>query len=132
MVAGSSAAAESPGTSYASTGQSSPTTAASAATRRPTLPITDVMLVRDRPPAPPFGGLMDRASYDDFAARLTASLEARPGVLGLVAAGSFASGPDEWSDHDFLVVAEPAVTESLRTDPTWLPDHERLVLHYRE
>ena len=75
---------------------------------------------------------MDRASYDDFAARLTASLEARPGVLGLVAAGSFASGPDEWSDHDFLVVAEPAVTESLRTDPTWLPDHERLVLHFRE
>ncbi len=80
---------------------------------------------------------MDRASYDAFAARLAASLEARPEVLGLVAAGSFAGGPDatdpdEWSDHDFLVIADPSVTESLRTDPTWLPDHERLVLHFRE
>ena len=48
---------------------------------------------------------MDRASYDAFAADLTAALEARPEVLGLVAVGSFASGPDEWSDHDFLVLS---------------------------
>ena len=75
---------------------------------------------------------MDRASYDAFAADLTAALEARPEVLGLVAAGSFASGPDEWSDHDFLVIASPSATAALRADPSWLPHHERLVLHFRE
>ena len=75
---------------------------------------------------------MDRASYDAFAADLTAALEARPEVLGLVAAGSFASGPDEWSDHDFLVIASPDATAALRADPSWLPHHERLVLHFRE
>lgn len=53
-------------------------------------------------------------------------------MLGLVAVGSMASGPDPWSDHDFLVIAEPGATEALRTDPTWLPHHERLVLHFRE
>ena len=74
---------------------------------------------------------MDRASYDDFTAALTASLGERPEVLGLVAAGSFASGPDEWSDHDFLVVAEPSATSALRADPSWLPHHERLVLHHQ-
>ena len=46
---------------------------------------------------------MDRASYDAFAEALIAALGSAPGVLGLVAAGSFASGPDAWSDHDFFV-----------------------------
>ena len=75
---------------------------------------------------------MDRASYDAFASDLTASLAARPEVLGLVAAGSFASGPDEWSDHDFLVITAPEAAAALRADPSWLPHHERLVLHFRE
>jgi predicted nucleotidyltransferase len=75
---------------------------------------------------------MDRASYDAFADRLVASLAARDEVLGVVAAGSFASGPDEWSDHDFLVVTDPADAETLRLDTSWLPDHDRLVLHFRE
>ena len=75
---------------------------------------------------------MDRASYDDFTDHLTASLDGRPEVLGLVAAGSFASGPDAWSDHDFLVITEPSATSALRADPSWLPHHERLVLHFRE
>ena len=75
---------------------------------------------------------MDRASYDAFAADLTASLAERPEVLGLVAVGSFASGPDAWSDHDFLVIAEPAAADRLRKDTSWLPRHEGLVLHFRE
>jgi hypothetical protein len=75
---------------------------------------------------------MDRASYDAFAADLTAALRARPEVLGLVAVGSFAGGADQWSDHDFLVIASPAATSALRADPSWLPQHDRLVLHFRE
>jgi hypothetical protein len=75
---------------------------------------------------------MDRASYDAFAVDLTAALADRPEVLGLVAVGSFASGPDAWSDHDFLVIATPSAAAGLRADPTWLPWHERLVLHFQE
>lgn len=75
---------------------------------------------------------MDLASYHAFADRLTAALAARDDVLGLVAVGSFAVGPDEWSDHDFLVICEPEAAEGLRSDTSWLPDHERLVLHFRE
>ncbi len=75
---------------------------------------------------------MEKAAYEELTARLVESLGNRPDVLGLVAVGSMAGEPDTWSDHDFLVVADPAATEALRNDPTWLPDHERLVLHFRE
>lgn len=75
---------------------------------------------------------MDLTSYHRFTADLVGSLAARAEVLGVVAVGSMASGPDTWSDHDFLVVAEPAATAALRADPTWLPRHERLVLHFQE
>ena len=75
---------------------------------------------------------MDPESYQRFTDALTGSLRGRDGVLGLVAVGSMASGPDEFSDHDFLVIALPAATEGLRADLSWLPDHERLVLAYRE
>src|SRR5512139_2859480 len=131
MVAGSSTPDASP-LSGTNTGQSSPPRTTSTAKRRPARPSMDVMLVADPPARSLFGGLMDRASYDAFAADLTAALEARPEVLGLVAAGSFASGPDEWSDHDFLVIAAPDTTAALRADTSWLPHHERLVLHFPE
>jgi hypothetical protein len=75
---------------------------------------------------------MDRASYERFTAELMGSLGDRPDVLGLVAVGSMAGGPDTWSDHDFLVIADPGATAALRADRTWLPDHERLVLHFQE
>ncbi|HEX4978124.1 MAG TPA: hypothetical protein VFV40_09695 [Nocardioides sp.] len=75
---------------------------------------------------------MEKAAYEEFTSLLVGSLGDRPEVLGLVAVGSMASGPDVWSDHDFLVIADPDATEALRNDPTWLPHHERLVLHFRE
>ena len=75
---------------------------------------------------------MDLSSYHAFTESLVASLTARDGVLGLVAVGSMASGPDEFSDHDFLVIAAPAATEGLRRDVTWLPGSDRLVLVFRE
>ena len=76
---------------------------------------------------------MDRSTYIRFADALVDTLAARPDVVGLVAVGSFATGPDEYSDHDFFVIArdQPAA-EALRRDVTWLPDSERLVLVVRE
>src|SRR5262245_25758285 len=75
---------------------------------------------------------MDAADYEAYAAQLTADLQARPEVLGLVAVGSFAVGADRYSDHDFFVIAPADSTEALRRDLTWLPAHERLVIAIRE
>ena len=75
---------------------------------------------------------MDAAAYQAYAEQLTAGLEARPEVLGLVAVGSFAVGSDRYSDHDFFVIAPADATEALRRDRSWLPDHERLVIAIRE
>jgi len=41
-------------------------------------------------------------------------------------------GPDEWSDHDFWVVAQPEAVEAIRDDPSWLPDADRIILRYVE
>ena len=42
---------------------------------------------------------MDPTSYTAFGEALIASLRSTPGVLGLVAVGSFAGGADAWSDQ---------------------------------
>ena len=76
-----------------------------------------------------------RAAFDDFLERLVSGLDARPDVVGLVLAGSTADRArvDEWSDHDFLVVADSADTaERMRRELDWLPDAERIVLRPRE
>lgn len=75
---------------------------------------------------------MEDRYYDAFTRALTSSLEARGGVLGLVAVGSMAEGHDAWSDHDFFVITEHGLQEELRTDLSWLPHRERVVLAYRE
>lgn len=76
---------------------------------------------------------MDRPTYVRLADDLVANLSSRDEVVGLVAVGSFATGPDEYSDHDFLVVARsPEEAQGLRRDVTWLPDADRLVLVFRE
>ncbi len=78
---------------------------------------------------------MDLEGYNAFTDRLRASLEADPRVLGLIAVGSMAqrdTRPDAWSDHDFLVVVVPGAQEAMRNDPAWLPDHERVILRFRE
>jgi hypothetical protein len=56
-------------------------------------------------------------------------------VIGLVAVGSMADrdyAPDEWSDHDFLVVTVDGVQEELRRDLSWLPHAARIALSFRE
>lgn len=56
-------------------------------------------------------------------------------VVGLVAVGS-TSGvgrePDEWSDHDILVVTTDGDSERLLADLTWLPDAGRIVVEFAE
>jgi lincosamide nucleotidyltransferase len=73
--------------------------------------------------------------YRSFIDRLLESLTPDPRVLGLIAVGSMAqrdTRPDDWSDHDFLVVVAPGAQEEFRARADWLPDHERLVLRFRE
>lgn len=78
---------------------------------------------------------MDAVAFADYLERLIASLGADEQVIGVVALGSTAATvrePDRWSDHDLWVVVEPGSEERYRTDPSWLPDHGRLLLWLRE
>lgn len=78
---------------------------------------------------------MDLAGYEAFTDALRVRLEADPRVLGLIACGSMArrdTRPDDWSDHDFLVVVPTGVQEEFRGRADWLPDHEAVVYRFRE
>lgn len=78
---------------------------------------------------------MDLQEYRAFIDTLRSNLEADSRVLGLIAVGSMAqrdTQPDDWSDHDFLVIAQPGVQEELRQRTDWLPDHQRLAFIFRE
>ena len=78
---------------------------------------------------------MDRAAFDEFTVRLTAWAEQTPSVLGLVTLGSAAGisrQPDEWSDHDFFVVAREGEAQALRDDLSWLPYADRIAVRYAE
>jgi predicted nucleotidyltransferase len=73
--------------------------------------------------------------YRSFEQALRRKLEADPRVLGLIAVGSMArreTQPDDWSDHDFLVVVGHGTQEEFRNRVDWLPDPERLVYRFRE
>ncbi|MCB2222856.1 MAG: aminoglycoside 6-adenylyltransferase [Actinobacteria bacterium] len=78
---------------------------------------------------------MDAAAYLDYLERLVADLGEDPRVRGVLAFGSTAATthePDRWSDHDLGLVVEQGSEEAFRTDPSWLPDHGRLLLWMRE
>jgi hypothetical protein len=78
---------------------------------------------------------VDLDGYQQFSHRVQMRLAAMPEVLGLIATGSMAGGerePDEWSDHDFWIVAEAGTAARLRMDPSFLPAADRIVLHFRE
>jgi hypothetical protein len=72
--------------------------------------------------------------YHDFTKTLQSNLEADPNVIGLILAGSTAGKrtPDQFSDHDFLVITLPSLQEAYRTNLTWLPNYESIVLAVRE
>ena len=76
---------------------------------------------------------MDEVTYNRFTDELIEWANRDSRVVGLVALGSMAGGsrvPDEWSDHDFWVVANEADAEALRAERDWLPDSERIVVHF--
>src|SRR5688572_5532887 len=78
---------------------------------------------------------MKPKQYREFTQKLLDSLGQRPEIIGLVALGSMAAqdyAPDEWSDHDFFVLAESGYQEALRNDLRWLPGHEQIVFSFRE
>ena len=78
---------------------------------------------------------MQLDAFRQWTARLQANLDGDSRVIGLVLLGSSAEVsriPDAWSDHDFFVVTVDGVQENFRTDLSWLPDAEQIVLHPRE
>jgi len=76
-----------------------------------------------------------RPVFDEFTQELRRRLEPDPRVLGLVALGSMSGEPpepDEWSDHDFFVVTRPGEQERMRSEVSWLPRADEIVLAFRE
>ncbi len=81
------------------------------------------------------GGLLTREQ--EFARRSAALAEvARERFAGLVLLGSSSDAAahrrDEWSDHDFFLLAAPGEEAAVRDVRAWLPDPGRLVLVARE
>jgi hypothetical protein len=73
--------------------------------------------------------------YRAFTHELTERVGADQRAVGLVAVGSMADrdyAPDEWSDHDFFLIAQPGGQEELRNDLSWLPSADRVALAVRE
>jgi hypothetical protein len=78
---------------------------------------------------------VDSSSYQRFTEHIRSWADANPDVTGLVAVGSMADrgrSPDEWSDHDFWIVADAKAVAAIRDDPSWLPDPDRIILEYVE
>ncbi|RKH96226.1 hypothetical protein D7Y27_07545 [Corallococcus sp. AB004] len=78
---------------------------------------------------------MDTAAYQAFTVELTRRADADGRFRGLVALGSMAArdyAPDDFSDHDFFVVAWPGHAETLRQERGWLPRAEDVALAFRE
>jgi hypothetical protein len=72
--------------------------------------------------------------FDRYLAELVAACSTQPLIDGLVLMGSTAerSRVDEWSDHDFAVIAQTPSLELLRGDLGWLPRHQSLAFAARE
>ncbi|HEY5320399.1 MAG TPA: hypothetical protein VIJ76_05955 [Galbitalea sp.] len=72
--------------------------------------------------------------FELYLVELLAACAAHPLIDGLVLMGSTAdrSRVDEWSDHDFAVIAPTPSLELLRGDLGWLPRHQSLVFAARE
>jgi lincosamide nucleotidyltransferase B/F len=74
---------------------------------------------------------MQPKQYSHLLQRYVAWATSRSDVLGLAAVGSTAATarqPDEWSDHDILIVTSPGAAAAIRADLSWVPGWDRLVL----
>jgi hypothetical protein len=76
------------------------------------------------------------AEFDRRTEALAEVARTRDGFAGLVLLGSASPAAayrrDEWSDHDFFMLAHPGAEAEVRDVAAWLPDPERLVLVARE
>ena len=78
---------------------------------------------------------MNIEEYRDFTIQLKLNCQKNERIVGLVSAGSMAEidyAPDQWSDHDFFVVAKDNQQEFLKKDLSWLPDHHNIVYQFPE
>lgn len=78
---------------------------------------------------------MERVAYRHLLDQLTEWATHHPDVIGLVAVGSTASTeriPDEYSDHDLIVVTRPGTSDAMRDDQTWVPGHEHIIIWHPE
>ncbi|MBO9553189.1 hypothetical protein [Cellulomonas sp.] len=73
-------------------------------------------------------------TFDERTDALARAARSQPGVVGLVLLGSAAEAHrrDEWSDHDFFVVAAPGAGGDVRDVRAWLPDVDDVVALARE
>jgi lincosamide nucleotidyltransferase len=74
-------------------------------------------------------------AYNRVLGRLTDWAAGQPAVLGFVAVGSTAGTsrtPDQWSDHDLILVTREGAAQAYRDDLSWLPDAQRIVVSRRE
>lgn len=73
-------------------------------------------------------------AFEAYVARVAAAARAHPQIVGVALVGSGAEPDriDEWSDHDFVIVARPDAVEPLRHSFDWLPDAAELVVLARE
>lgn len=76
----------------------------------------------------------DRVTYEKRTRALEQAARNAGGISGLILLGSAAvpERRDEWSDHDFFVIARPGTVEQVRKARSRLPDPEPLVLLVRE
>lgn len=78
----------------------------------------------------------ERDAFDRLTDGLIEATAAKDGVIGLVLLGSAsetgARRRDEWSDHDFFLVAEPGRGMEARRSLDWLPDPHRIVTTARD
>ncbi len=78
---------------------------------------------------------MQSEQYQKLTRQLQHKLEAYGDVIALLAMGSMAGNtrkPDEWSDHDFFVITETGKQQAYRDSKMWLPQPERIVLHFQD
>lgn len=80
--------------------------------------------------------MSDPERFDALSRALADAVADHDDLIGLVLLGSASDAGrarrDEWSDHDFFAIAAPGRGAVVRSDLSWLPDRERLVLTARE
>lgn len=73
--------------------------------------------------------------YETYTQLLVDLAQADTRILSLIVLGSTAAThhqPDQWSDHDFWLVVADGTQAQFHDDLTWLPQHHRMVLAFRE